>query len=149
MSSAPPLVSVVIACYNYARYLGEAVESVLGQSYPHFECIIVNDGSQDKTAQVARRYLERDSRVRYLYQENRGAAAARNRGIAAAAGPQLPDGQSGLSPFGNFGGTVGLLSITGCNLCISIFFVACPHPAHEFPPTEYFQADAPPPPHVW
>jgi len=77
---------VVIPCYNQAHFLSEAIESVLGQSYPHFEVIVVDDGSQDDTAQVASAYASEDARVRLLRQENRGLAGARNRGLAESTG---------------------------------------------------------------
>src|SRR5687767_5351505 len=80
-----PRVSVVLTCYNYARYLPEAVESVLSQTVDDFELIIVNDGSTDRTAEVAGRFLT-DARVRYIYQENGGQAKAKNRGIREARG---------------------------------------------------------------
>jgi glycosyltransferase involved in cell wall biosynthesis len=76
-----PLVSVVIPCYNSSRFLGEAIESVLLQTYSRIEIIVVDDGSTDGTAQIARSYP-----VRYIYQENRGISAARNTGIAHAQG---------------------------------------------------------------
>lgn len=58
-----PKVSVLIPTYNYARYLSEAIESVLSQSYTDFELLIVDDHSSDDTAQVVSRYLERDKRI--------------------------------------------------------------------------------------
>lgn len=75
-SFAPPLVSVVIPCYNAARYLAEAVDSVRAQTYPNIEIVVVDDGSSDDTAAVARTLP-----VEYVYQENRGVSAARNNGI--------------------------------------------------------------------
>lgn len=78
-----PLVSVVIPVFNGERFLREAVESVLDQQYSPLEIIIVDDGSMDDTATVARSLPET---VRYLYQTNQGPAAARNRGIEHARG---------------------------------------------------------------
>ena len=76
------LVSVIIPCYNQARYLGEAIESVLRQSYDNFQIIVVDDGSTDETQEVARRY----ERVECIRQENRGLAEARNAGMRASRG---------------------------------------------------------------
>lgn len=76
------LVTVVIPCYNQARFLGEAIESVARQSHLHREVIIIDDGSTDDTALVAARYAD----VQLLRQANRGLAAARNRGLSAARG---------------------------------------------------------------
>ena len=69
--------SVVIVCYNQARYLKEAIESVLAQTYQPLEIILVDDGSTDETAAVADAYPQVD----YLWQTNRGLAAARNTGL--------------------------------------------------------------------
>jgi len=79
------LVSIIIPCFRQAHLLGEAIESVLAQSYPHFEIVVVDDGSPDDSLQVVRRY----SSVRYLRQENHGVAFARNRGIQASTGEYL------------------------------------------------------------
>jgi Glycosyl transferase family 2 len=77
-----PLVSVVIPCWNQAGYLSEAIESVLAQTYPELELIVVDDGSDDNSYEVAARYPG----VRRLRQPNSGVAVARNRGLAASSG---------------------------------------------------------------
>lgn len=76
-----PLVSAVIPAFNAGRFLSAAIESVLAQTIPDIEAIVVDDGSTDDTAAVARRY---GSRVSYLRQENAGVAAARNLGISVS-----------------------------------------------------------------
>ena len=81
MSTEQPLVSVVTAVYNGERYLAEALDSLFSQDYEPFEAIVVDDGSTDRTPEIARSYP-----VRYHRQENHGAAAARNAGIAVAQG---------------------------------------------------------------
>ncbi|NOH01800.1 MAG: glycosyltransferase [Chloroflexi bacterium] len=83
--AALPLVSVVIPCYNQARFLGEAIGSVLSQAYPRIEVIVVDDGSTDHTAEEAARYPE----VRYIRQENQGLGAARNAGLRESHGEIL------------------------------------------------------------
>ena len=76
-----PLVSVVIACYNGERYLQEAIESALAQSYPRVEIIVVDDGSTDGSSEIAKKFP-----VRYVRQENRGLTESRNLGIRASRG---------------------------------------------------------------
>lgn len=83
-----PLVSVIMPAYNAAPYLQAAIESVLCQTYPHFELIIINDGSTDGTEAAAHLYLT-DRRMRYIYQKNGGISRARNRGAAEAQGEYL------------------------------------------------------------
>ncbi len=77
------LVTAVIATYNYGRFVTQAVESVLAQTYGPIEVIVVDDGSNDDTREQLAPYTDR---VRYIYQENQSVAAARNTGIRAAAG---------------------------------------------------------------
>src|SRR5919199_4520 len=79
------LVSVVIPCYNQAHFLREAIESVLEQTYPHFEIVVVDDGSTDNTSEVASGYYPSE-KVRLLRQENKGLSAARNAGLAESGG---------------------------------------------------------------
>lgn len=81
-----PTVSVIMPAFNAERYLGAAVESVLRQSYADFELLIVDDGSSDRTVEIARGFAERDARVRVLQQANAGPGPARNTGFRAAAG---------------------------------------------------------------
>lgn len=82
-----PLVSVIIPCFNLAKYLPEAIESVLMQTYRPLEIIVVDDGSTDDTSDVARRYGDRG--VKLIRQENKGLAAARNAGLKVASGEYL------------------------------------------------------------
>ncbi|UOE38004.1 glycosyltransferase family 2 protein [Chryseobacterium oryzae] len=81
-----PLISTIVPCYNQAQYLDECLQSVLDQTYENWECIIVNDGSPDNTEEVAKRWIERDSRFKYLKKENGGLSSARNAGIEIAQG---------------------------------------------------------------
>jgi glycosyltransferase involved in cell wall biosynthesis len=83
MSDARDLVSVMIPVYNGVAYLGEAIDSVLAQSYRPIEIIVVDDGSEDSSAEVARGYGDA---VRYAHQQRRGNGAARNRAVAMATG---------------------------------------------------------------
>lgn len=76
-------VSVIIPCYRQARYLPEAIDSILRQTYSNIEIIVVNDGSDDETGEVAKSYGDR---VRYVWKENGGLSSARNAGLAAANG---------------------------------------------------------------
>jgi len=80
------LVSVIIPCYNQARFLAEAIESVLGQDYPHKEVIVVNDGSPGNEREVASRF---EGGIVYIEQENKGVSGARNTGIRAARGDYI------------------------------------------------------------
>jgi glycosyltransferase involved in cell wall biosynthesis len=77
------LVSTIIPTYNRANLITEALDSVLAQTFPNVEVIVVDDGSTDATSEVLARY---GGRIRVIYQRNAGPAAARNRGIAAANG---------------------------------------------------------------
>ncbi|GAB1542277.1 hypothetical protein NUACC21_49510 [Scytonema sp. NUACC21] len=81
-----PLVSIVVTCFNQGRYLERSVQSVLSQKFTDLECIIVDDGSTDRTREVAQSLMSRDSRVSYFYKENGGVSSARNFGFRQAKG---------------------------------------------------------------
>jgi glycosyltransferase involved in cell wall biosynthesis len=81
--SGNALISVIIGVYNGEAYLGEAIDSVLSQTYSPVELIVVDDGSEDGTAQVIKRY---GSAVRHVHQPNAGMGAARNAGVVLAEG---------------------------------------------------------------
>jgi glycosyltransferase involved in cell wall biosynthesis len=82
-----PLVSVITPAYNAERYIAETIDSVLGQTYVNWELIVINDGSTDKTGEIARSY--RDPRIRYIEQENRGIAKTRNRLLKESKGEYI------------------------------------------------------------
>jgi glycosyltransferase involved in cell wall biosynthesis len=81
--TAPTDVSAVVPVHNGARYVAEAIRSILGQTRPPIECLVIDDGSTDETAEVVREF---GNEVIYLPQDRAGVSAARNRGTALARG---------------------------------------------------------------
>jgi glycosyltransferase involved in cell wall biosynthesis len=81
--SEDPLVSAIIPVHDGDRFLHQSIESVLNQSYPRLECIVIDDGSTDESATVARSY---GARVRYVHRPQAGVAVARNSGVARSTG---------------------------------------------------------------
>ena len=99
----PPMatVSIIMPAYNAERYLAEAIDSVIAQTYADFELVIVNDGSTDGTPAIAERYRSKHpERIRIVSQNNEGLAAARNAGMRAASGAvfALLDSDDGWAP---------------------------------------------------
>lgn len=78
-----PQISIVIPAYNCDRYIGQAIESILNQTYSSYEIIVVDDGSQDKTREALQPYCQH---IQYVYQENQGVSVARNHGLNLARG---------------------------------------------------------------
>jgi hypothetical protein len=89
IDSCQPLITVIIPAFNQARYLGQALNSLLAQTYRHWNCKIIDDGSTDHTVDVANQYLSCDERFQYVRQENKGLSAARNRGLELADGKYI------------------------------------------------------------
>jgi len=81
-----PTVTVLMSCYNASRYLSQAMESVLGQTYRDYEFVVVNDGSTDDTSDLLCRYAAKDDRIVLIEKENSGLADSLNVGIDAARG---------------------------------------------------------------
>lgn len=84
-TSSNKLVSVVIPAYNYGRYIGECIDSVLNQTYKNIEIIVVDDESTDNTKDVCEQYPT----VKYIWQKNKGLSGARNTGITQAKGEYI------------------------------------------------------------
>jgi glycosyltransferase involved in cell wall biosynthesis len=80
------MISIITPCYNQAKFLDNCLHSVYNQDYTDWECIIVNDGSNDDTAQTAQIWLSRDKRFKYIEKENGGLSSARNAGLDIAKG---------------------------------------------------------------
>jgi glycosyltransferase involved in cell wall biosynthesis len=78
-----PKVSILIPCYNAARFVGRTLDSLLRQTFQDWECIVVDDGSTDDSAAVVREYTRTESRIRLIRQANAGVCRARNTGYAA------------------------------------------------------------------
>ncbi|MEN6568921.1 MAG: glycosyltransferase family 2 protein [Rikenellaceae bacterium] len=83
------LVSIIIPCYNQARYLIKTINSVFNQSYQNWECIIINDGSTDNTKEIALDLTKRDKRVHFINQVNQGVCVARNNAIKKSKGKYI------------------------------------------------------------
>lgn len=81
------LVSIIIPCYNSENYIEETIRSVLDQTYKNFELIIADDGSTDRSAEIINSF--QDERIKYLYQKNNGAPAAKNNAIRNAQGAYI------------------------------------------------------------
>ncbi len=81
-----PLVSVIVPVYNVESYLAQCLDSIQGQSYPHFEVLCINDGSTDHSGEILEKYAAVDSRIQILTQKNEGLSSARNHGMQAARG---------------------------------------------------------------
>ena len=80
------LISIVVPIYNVENYLRMCLDSIQNQTYQNFECLLINDGSPDNSADICREYVAKDSRFRYFEKENGGLSSARNYGIDRAEG---------------------------------------------------------------
>ena len=98
--SAEPLISVVVPCFNQGIYLNDALQSLYDQSYPNWECIVINDGATDNTEIIALQWERKDKRFKYIYQNNEGLSSARNKGLELAEGEyiQLLDSDDIIAP---------------------------------------------------
>ena len=92
--------SVIVPVYNVSSYLSECVESILNQPYNHFELILVDDGSKDKSGEMCDRYAQRDARVRVIHKSNGGLVSARIAGSELAQGDYIccVDGDDWVAP---------------------------------------------------
>lgn len=83
------LVSIITPMYNGERFIAQTIDSVISQSYKHWEMIVINDGSKDKGADIVKEYSKIDNRIKLVDQSNAGCGAARNNGIRRAKGQYI------------------------------------------------------------
>lgn len=83
------MVSVIVPAYNMEKYLGRCLDALISQSYQDLEIIVINDGSLDKTCEIAMEYAGRDDRIKAITKENGGVSSARNLGIENASGEYI------------------------------------------------------------
>jgi glycosyltransferase involved in cell wall biosynthesis len=76
-----PLVSIIITAYNQESFVAQAIQSVVNQTYENWECIIIDDGSTDKTCEICKHFIQKESRISYFFQQNQGVSIARNNGF--------------------------------------------------------------------
>ena len=83
------LVSIIVPVYNTEKYIRQCLDSILNQTYQNFECLLINDGSSDNSADICREYVAKDTRFRYFEKENGGVSSARNLGIECSGGAYI------------------------------------------------------------
>ena len=83
------LISIIVPVYNVEKYLRMCLDSIQNQTYQNFECLLINDGSPDNSADICREYVAKDARFRYFEKENGGSSSARNFGIERSTGVYL------------------------------------------------------------
>jgi glycosyltransferase involved in cell wall biosynthesis len=89
ISPDTPLVSIIVPVYNVEDFINRCLDSIFSQTLKNFECIIIDDGSGDKSIDICNLYVQKDKRFHVIQQENSGVSAARNRGITAAIGEYI------------------------------------------------------------
>lgn len=82
-------ISIIIPIYNVESYLRKCLDSIMEQSFPYFELLLINDGSTDASTQICQEYVEKDDRIRYFEKENGGVSSARNFGIKHSRGEYI------------------------------------------------------------
>ena len=83
------LISVIIPVYNVSIYLRQCLDSIINQTYTQLEILLINDGSTDDSLEICQEYALKDSRINVISQQNKGLAAARNKGLALASAEYL------------------------------------------------------------
>lgn len=84
-----PIISVIVPVYNAESTIRRCVDSILAQTFTDFECLLIDDGSKDRSGEICDEYLEKDSRVRAFHKENGGVSSARNYGLSLAEGKYI------------------------------------------------------------
>jgi glycosyltransferase involved in cell wall biosynthesis len=114
-----PLISVIVPVYNAEKFLDQCLESIVAQTYPHLEILVVDDGSTDGSGEKCDRWAERDERIRVIHQPNGGHSAARNTALDAMTGElvAMVDSDDVLHP--EFAATLlDVMRQTGCDIAV-------------------------------
>lgn len=82
-------ISIIVPVYNVEEFLSKCIDSILAQSYSHFELLLIDDGSKDNSGKICDEYAQKDKRIKVIHQKNAGVSAARNRGISEAKGDYI------------------------------------------------------------
>lgn len=82
-------ISIIVPVFNAEKFLSKCVDSILAQSYTHFELLLIDDGSKDNSGIISDEYAQKDNRIKVFHQNNAGVSAARNRGISEAKGDYI------------------------------------------------------------
>ena len=83
------MVSIIIPVYNAELYLDQCIQSIISQSYKNWECILINDGSKDRSGEICNKWGKKDKRIKVIHQVNQGVSITRNRGIKEAIGEYI------------------------------------------------------------
>lgn len=84
-----PLISVIVPIYNVEKYLRRCIDSLVGQTYPNLEIVLVNDGSPDNCGEICDKYAQKNKNIKVLHQKNQGVSAARNNGVKISQGEYI------------------------------------------------------------
>ena len=118
VNAKPPTISVIMPVYNGEKYLREAIDSILAQTYSDFELIMIDDGSKDGSLRILREYEQRDPRVRVISRENRGVPITLNEAIDIARGKFIARmDQDDISHPERFEQQVALMEAEGADIC--------------------------------
>lgn len=83
------LISIIVPCFKQSHFLDDCLKSVIEQTYQDWECFIINDGSPDNTEEIAKKWISKDNRFKYVYKENGGLSSARNAGMEISQGEYI------------------------------------------------------------
>jgi glycosyltransferase involved in cell wall biosynthesis len=142
MSTAKPLISVLMTAYNREKYIADAIESVLASTYSNFELIITDDQSKDRTVEIAKSYSEKDKRVKvFVNEQNLGDYPNRNKAASYAQGKYLKyvDADDFIYPWGIqlLVDMMNQFPEAGWGLCSLIQYVKKPFPFQLGPKEAY------------
>lgn len=118
-----PLVSIIVPIYNSEKYLERCIDSILSQEYTHFELLLMDDGSTDRSPQICDQFAAQDTRIKVIHKENSGVSDTRNKALDLAQGDyiQFLDSDDWITPDATKNFVHSAVS-NGCDLVVSAFY---------------------------